>query len=37
MAEKSATPADRFMAALQEAERSHDPHPLVELFHDDAG
>jgi ketosteroid isomerase-like protein len=28
--------ADRFMAALQEAERSHDPAPLVAMFHDDA-
>jgi ketosteroid isomerase-like protein len=36
MADKTATPADRFMAALHEAERSHDPNPLVDLFHADA-
>jgi ketosteroid isomerase-like protein len=30
------TTADRFMSALQRAEQSHDPNPLVELFHDDA-
>jgi ketosteroid isomerase-like protein len=32
----SSTPADRFMAALKDAERSHDPAALVELFADDA-
>lgn len=36
MANPTQPHADRFMAALQEAERSHDPSPLVALFDDDA-